>query len=303
MISKVTRIAKSVNLNGGKYNQLDRQAKILGRLRKEIWHRFGSINGVGASFREIRNRWVKTRNFKPLPAKSWKETLRDVLDDIAMYEASVKVKIRHDIRKRTSDQGERKRFYRLIKGNDWAKDSYLNRKMRKHKKHGRTSVENQIILEGGVYGQFIGKNGNTWLKIPSFTRGTQVCIPLNSNMVLKGALRLILKDGIVFVHYTIDVKKFAPCGNNIIGVDKGYTEAFADSEGNFFGEQFGKILTAATEKRNTRGKARNKLHQIAKKKPHKRINERKIQFGPKKTESLLRPSENQDSGYSVRVCT
>ena len=198
-----------------------------------------------------------------------------------MYEAAVKVKIRHDISERTSDQGERKRFYRLIKGNDWAGDSYLNRKMRKHKKHGKTNVDNQIILEGGVYGQFIGKNGNTWLKVPSFTRGTQVCIPLNSNMVLKGALRLILKDGIVFVHYTINGKKFAPCGDGIIGVDKGYSEAFADSEGNFFGEHLGKILTRATEKRNLRGKARNKLHQIAKKKPHKRANVEKYNLGQK----------------------
>jgi hypothetical protein len=55
--------------------------------------------------------------------------------------------------------------------------------------------------------------------------------------------------------------------------------------------------------RNTRGKARNKLHQIAKKKTSQKNQCGKIQFGPKKTESLLRPSENQDSGYSVRVCT
>jgi hypothetical protein len=39
------------------------QAKMLGLLRKEVWHRFGSINGVGANHREIRSDWVKNRDF------------------------------------------------------------------------------------------------------------------------------------------------------------------------------------------------------------------------------------------------
>jgi len=135
--------------------------------------------------------------------------------------------------------------------------------MRKHKKHGKTTVNNQIILEAGVYGQFTGKNGNTWLKIPSFTRGKPICVPLNSNIKLQGMLRLILKDGIVYVHYTINQKQYQACGDQIIGVDKGYTEAFADSEGNFYGESFGELLGKYTDKVNNRGKARNKLKAIA----------------------------------------
>jgi hypothetical protein len=54
----------------------------------------GLVNGSGIDFRTLRNDWVKNRDFNPLPAKDWKETLRDVLDDIAMYDEASKLKIR-----------------------------------------------------------------------------------------------------------------------------------------------------------------------------------------------------------------
>ena len=273
----VCRIVHSVDLNRSKYDELAEQARLLGQLRHEIWERFGSLAGVGADHRNIRDGWVKTRDFSPLPAKAWKETLRDTLDDIALYEAAGKEKVRRAIYARTDDKKgkkdekdkkhkkERQRLYRVLRGNSWMNDPYLSRMMRKHKKHGITHVQNQIVLEGGVYSQFTGKDGNTWIKVPSFTRGQQISVPLNSKVTLRGCLRLILKDGQVFVHYALQRKTFASCGSEVLGVDKGYTEAFADSQGKFYGRNFGKVLTQGSDKMNLRGKVRNKLHQIAKK--------------------------------------
>jgi hypothetical protein len=129
------------------------QAKLLGILRKEVWQRFGSINGVGVCFRKIRNDWVKTRSFLPLPAKAWKETLRDTLDDIELYEESAKEKVRKIIYKRKDN----KELFKQLKNNCWINNNYLCRLMRKYKKHGKTTVNNQIILEAGVYGQFTGR--------------------------------------------------------------------------------------------------------------------------------------------------
>lgn len=290
-MSKVTRVLKSVGLNRAKFDELNSQAKPLGDLRKEIWQRFGSLAGVGVNHRKIRDEWVKTRDFLPLPAKAWKETLRDVIDDIDMYEESAKEKVRKAIYLRTKDKTERKRLFKLLASDKWMNNPFLSRKMRQYKKHGKTDVDNQIVLEGGVYGQFKGKDGNTWLKVPSFTRGKQVCVPLNSKVTLQGCLRLILKDGVVEVHYVIEQKKFAPSGDEIIGVDKGYSEAFADSEGNFHGKEFGKILTIATELRNKKGKARNKLYQIAKKNPAKAKNIYKFNLGKKKQAKTLEKTE------------
>ncbi len=287
-MGKVCRIVLSVGLNTAKYEELLKQANMLGDFRKEIWHRFGSLKGVGVRFRELRDELMKTRNFHPLPAKAWKETLRDVLDDIKLYEDSAKEKVRKDIYKRTQDQEERKRLYKLLNSNEWPSDSYLNRKMRQYKKHGRTSVDNQIVLEGGVYSQFEGANGNTWLKVPTFKRGKPICIPLNSNVKLKGCLRLILKDGIVYVHHTISQRKFRPCGDEMVGVDKGYSEAFVDSDGTFYGKELGEVLTEGTEERNRRGKARNKLREIAKRKKHKAAKISKYNLGRKKLENRNR---------------
>jgi len=281
-MSKVCRIINSVNLNRGKYDELCQQAKLLGTLRKEIWHRFGSIDGSGIDFRKLRDDWVKNRDFLPLPAKSWKETLRDVLDDIKMYEEAAKLKVRKDIFKSFTDQEKRKELLKALSCNEWKKNCYLRRKMRQYKKHGRTKVNNQIILECGVYSQFQGKDGKTWLKIPSFTRGAKVAVPLNSNIKLKGALRLILKDGVLYVHYTIEQKNFKACGDQILGIDKGYSEAFSDSKGGFHGTDLGKVLTEGTEDRNKRGIARNKLYQIAKKSPDKAENIYKFNLGKKK---------------------
>lgn len=217
-----------------------------------------------------------------MPAKAWKETLRDTLDDISLYEKACKLKVKKDIVSRTSDKQERKQLYTRLKGNKWPTDSYLSRKMRKYKKHGKTSVSNQIILEGGVYSQFQGKDGNTWLKVPTFKRGQKLCIPLNSNICLKGCLRLILKEGIVQVHYSIKQKTFDRCGDRVLGIDKGYSEAFVDSDGEFHGKRLGRVLTEETKRRHHRGKARNKLFQISKKKPHKAVNIQKYNLGRKK---------------------
>ncbi len=284
-MNKVTRIIASKNLNAGKYRALQEQAKLLGKIRKEVWHRFGSIRGVGASHRQIRGIWVKTRDFRPLAAKAWKETLRDTLDDVKLYEESAKEKARKAIAKRIKNEVERKNLYRLLKSDGWVRDKYLCCLMRKYKKHGKTQVNNQIIIEFGVYKQFIGRDGNTWLKIPSLNRSKMLCIPLNCNVQLKGALRLILDNGKIFVHHTINPKHFAPCGDQIVGVDKGYTEALADSKGNFHGNGFGDIMTTGTQKRHFRGQARNKLHQLAKKtKNRKARNIQKFNLGRIKLE-------------------
>ncbi len=175
---KGTRILHSVNLNPGKYAALKEQADLLGQVRTEVWQRFGSLQGVGVNHREIRTDWVKNRDLSPLPAKAWKETLRDALDDIRLYEASAKEKVRKQIARRFKDAAERKLYFGLLRSNAWVNDPLLSRWMRKAKKHGRNHTTNQIILENGVYSQFQGKDGNSWLKVPSLIKGKRVVIPL-----------------------------------------------------------------------------------------------------------------------------
>lgn len=137
-MSKVTRIAYSKDLYGEKLNQLTEIANRLGKVRFEVWQRFGSVQGVTTTHREIRNEWVADNRHFDVPARLRNETLRDTFDDIKLYREAAKVKVRKAIRVRTKDDDERKRLYTLLKYDNWLEDSYLRRMMRKYFKHGKT---------------------------------------------------------------------------------------------------------------------------------------------------------------------
>lgn len=292
--SQGTRILCSVDLNVGKFAALQSQAELLGAVRSEVWQRFGSLRGVGARHRDIRSEWVKTRDFSPLPAKAWKETLRDALDDIRLYEAAAKEKVRQQIHARFSEDADRKRYFGLLKSDGWITDPLLCRWMRKAKKHGQNHTHNQIVVEAGVYSQFKGKDGNTWLKVPSLIKGQRIAIPLNSKVTLRGTLRLILRGGCVEVHYFTNGRKHGPCGTGITGLDKGYTEVLADSDGQLHGIGFGKLLTPVCAQRMAKGKARNKLYAIAQKaSPAKRARIEKNNLGTLKRDKLNRKTQAQ----------
>ena len=49
-----------------------------------------------------------------------------------------------------------------------------------------------------------------------------------------------------------------------IGVDKGYTEAFTDSDGVHHGAKFGAVMTAYSDQVAKTGQARNRLHALEK---------------------------------------
>ncbi|WP_207954292.1 zinc ribbon domain-containing protein [Saccharopolyspora elongata] len=114
---KVTRIAYSQGLNAGKFAQLAEQARRLGRVRGEVWQRYGSVNGAGVSDRAIRDQWMAdgTAEAFGVLANAWKETVRDAVADIAANRAAAKVAVRKAIHQRTLDQAERKRMYTALK--------------------------------------------------------------------------------------------------------------------------------------------------------------------------------------------
>ena len=116
---KVTRIAYSKNLNKGKFNQLEEQAKRLGRVRTEVWQRFGSIRGVGVKDRAIRDQWIKQKRDFAVLATPWKETLRDAIADIAMTVEAAKIPVRRAIGKHTKDANEQRRLFTSLKSNKY----------------------------------------------------------------------------------------------------------------------------------------------------------------------------------------
>ena len=94
-----TRTYYSKSLDNKTYSELKLIAKKLGILRKIIWHQFSS-NPKKLNDREIRDQWLNAKNnetnFYPkiidqIPARLWKETLRDTIGTInAYFEAGFK---------------------------------------------------------------------------------------------------------------------------------------------------------------------------------------------------------------------
>jgi hypothetical protein len=89
----------------------------LGKLRTELWDSYSSIAGVGSHQRELRDQWLEEQRCFDIPARLWKETLRDTMDNISMYQEAAKVKVRKAIRCHTKDKAEQKRLYTLLLAN------------------------------------------------------------------------------------------------------------------------------------------------------------------------------------------
>jgi IS605 OrfB family transposase len=290
LMGKVTRIAKSNRLNSGKKETLTNIAKRLGAVRKEVWHRFGSINGVNVNPRGVRDEWVAEGRDLGVPARLWKATLRDTLADILAYREAVKEKVKRKIPQKSQDPDEQKRLYTLLKQNRWQEENWLRRQMRKHYKHGKTDVKNQIILDRQCYTAF-ERNGVAWLKVMNLTRGKRIAIPLNTSRLPQNTIRLILRDGGAEVHYPVEadsVCQTRPCGKRKVGIDLGYTEVATDNDGARYGTGLGQLLSRESDALKVKYQRRNKLLAIAKKKPHKAERLEKHNLGRKKLEARKR---------------
>ena len=94
-----TRVYYSKKLDDQTYSELALIAKRLGILRKIIWHQFSS-NPKKLNDRKIRDIWLREKengtNLYPkiidqLPARLWKETLRDTIGNINLKQALLRL--------------------------------------------------------------------------------------------------------------------------------------------------------------------------------------------------------------------
>ncbi|MFU8875986.1 RNA-guided endonuclease TnpB family protein [Micromonospora sp. SL4-19] len=268
---KVTRIAYSAQLNPGKYAALAEQARRLGRVRSEVWQRYGSVGGVGSGLRDrqVRDRWLAddTHTRFGVLANAWKETVRDAIANISANREAAKVEVRRAIGRRTDDPIALRRMFDALKADQWTQDPFLARQMRQHWKRGRNRTHDQIVVRADQHNTVTDGCGRLWLAVPGLQRRRMVRIPLSTTVAPTGTLRLILRGGRVEVHYQIDAAQMRssqrPCGEATVGVDKGYTEALTDSDGQSHGERLGELLTAESDRLKERNRRRAKLRSIA----------------------------------------
>ncbi len=270
MAEKVTRILRSQGLNAAKYDRLTRIAILCGQVRADAWQRCSGVSTVLQSPYEIRDAWMaEGYDWHGLPARLGKAALADALGDIAAAREAAKVPVKKAIRHRTrGDKVECERLYSLLKRNRWTEDSFLYRQMRKSWRGGQSHVTNQIVADAGSYTTKVW-HGRAWIHLQSLERGQRIAIPLKGTHLPSGTLRILLRDnGQVEVHYAVDEEQVCstrPCGEATVGVDKGYTEAYTDSDGERHGEGLGDLLSAESDQRKVKGTRRNHLRDIEQK--------------------------------------
>ena len=245
-------------------------ATLCGRVRSDAWQRCSGLSTVQQSHYEIRDAWMaEGHDWHGLPARLGKATLADALGDIRACREAAKVPVRKAIRHRTrGDRQERHRLYSLLKQNRWDEDPFLHRQMRKRWKGGVSHCTNQIVADADSYTTRVW-HGRAWVYLQCLERGQRIAIPLKEKHPPTGTLRIILQDdGQVEVHYALDEDTACstrPCGTETVGVDKGYTEAFTDSDGERHGEGLGDLLAAESDDRKVKGQRRNQLRALEQK--------------------------------------
>jgi len=245
--------------------------KATGYMRADIWRRLGGVGTIGKSANDIGKGITSSHWYADLHIDGAlrQATQQDIIDDILLYRAAAMQKVRQAIYARTTDETERKRLYTLLRKGDWLSDNFLHRQMRKHFKHGKSSVANQFIVRSDKHNEEI-INGQLIITIHIAKKyGEDIRLATTSNGknvdLSHKNLRIIVKNGYTEIHYATNKGPGRPCGDKMIGLDKGYTEAFTDSDGEHHRETFGAVLTEFSNKVFKTGRARNKLHSLEKK--------------------------------------
>ena len=267
-----TRTYYSKVLDEASFSELTLIAKKLGILRKILWHQFSS-NPKKLNDREIRDNWLKAKAngtkgypkiIDELPARLWKETLRDTIGNInAYFEAGFTEAIKVLYKKYGKEKG--KDLAKQLK-TDYKINNELHRLIRKLIPKGYSNVDNIICLDEDCY-SFEDDQTNI-MQVMGLHLRKRLSIPLTTKNRPKGNFKIILKEGRcelrVSNKYQV-VTDLLPKAKEAIGVDKGYSEVFTDNTGERYGNGFGKLLTKKSDFLDEKYKNRNKLWAIMKK--------------------------------------
>ena len=134
----------------------------------------------------------------------------------------------------------------------------------------RVHLRRSFELDSSLYRFFLSKD-QPYLAIASMTPKRRIVIPLKGFPIkaVTGTVRMVIDPlkRTVAVHIPVPLRMrilASPRAPLVVGLDAGVTEVFADSQGNFYGEGFGKVLDRLTEETTQQGATRNRFHVRAK---------------------------------------
>ncbi|WP_293087958.1 hypothetical protein [Moorena sp. SIO3H5] len=260
-IVPVVGMTKSVEL------ELLSTMRKLGVVRAESYNKLGSINHWGLDWKkaipEVKS--FRTPDTLGLPAKLMDWTINDVAKAITAQQAACIDAVTKKIYRRFTgieNQKTRKELCQQIKTLAFLDNPLLHRLVRKEFQRGHSWVKNQIVYQQVGYSCKRLSRNTYQLEVAGRIRGKRNKIIVRSNRKIKGQIRLIYNQlsprfEIHFLvdHGTVEI----PAERRSVGVDKGYTEAFYDSEGQAHGKGLGKIATRKSDRICAKNRHRGKL--------------------------------------------
>ncbi|NEO74004.1 zinc ribbon domain-containing protein [Moorena sp. SIO3H5] len=263
----VVGMTKSVEL------ELLQVMKKLGVVRSESYNKLGSISYWGLDWKKA---YPEVRGFrKPeslgLPSKLMEWTVSDVAKAITASQAACTDAVIKRVYKRFSGkiyQKVRKELCKQLLTLAFLDNPLLHRLVRKEFQRGRSWIKNQIVYQQGGYRCKRISRHTYQLELAGLRRGKRNRVIVRSNRKIKGQIRLIYNQLLqrFEVHFLVDHGTVEiPSSRRAIGVDKGYTEAFYDSDGQAYGKDLGKLATKKSDRICAKNRNRGKLWAIHRK--------------------------------------
>lgn len=316
-------------LNHGKWEELERLARQY-RSEKNSHLRYYAadthyINDKSHLDQQMRNVRASYRSPTGLQARQWKIVQKEAYQTVDKYWAALAADIRGMVggQARIWTEAEKhyaywlcstpKRLASLHAGLAPVPDhfqvcyterkrvrNYLRRVIRR--KRGNRPVARlarSIVLDADMY-TLVEKMGSygkkvQFLKVMGLKPRKQVIIPLTGYATIRGNIRLVLdhKQHRVEVHAAIElVGKEVDEEGAALALDAGISEVFTDENGTVYEPSFGQTLNEASRQLLRTGKARSKLHALAKtSSKHKAHRIRKYNLGRKKLKDRKRKGQ------------
>ncbi|NEO65718.1 MAG: transposase, partial [Moorea sp. SIO4G2] len=213
--------------------------KKLGVVRSESYNKLGSISHWGLDWKKA---YPEVRSFRTpeslgLPSKLMEWTVSDVAKAITAQQAACTEAVVKKIYKKfpgKDNQKKRKELCKQLKTLAFLNNSLLHRLVRKEFQRGHSWVKNQIVYQQGGYKCKRLSRQTYQLELAGLRRGKRNRIVVRSNRKIKGQIRLIHNQFLqrFEIHFLVDHGTVEISSERrSLGVDKGYTEAFYDSEG------------------------------------------------------------------------
>ncbi len=246
----------------------------LGIVRAESYNKLGSVNHWGMDWRKAYPsiRTFRTPESLGLPSKLMEWTVNDVAKCILAQQAATVANLRGKIWARypgSENEEDRIKAYNLLKSTEFQSDSFLNRIVRASFKRGHSSVKNQIVYQPQAYSVQRINRYIYRLSVSGLNKGKQVQFDIKSNRKPTGQIRLIYNYDLEYfeVHFLVDFGSYTKSNTEktLIGIDKGYTEAFIDSNDKTHGSGLGKLLTIKSNRMTKKNQKRSKLFAIFRK--------------------------------------